>query len=181
MAACVTQTAPETWRAPHPGALHGCPDLSGTYRNAGTDAEGASTTPLARMLFPEASANWTGEDVARARAYGAVTHVTITGPNASGLRIEAWRREERLGVIERDASLGDGYRCDEEGLEVALPVYATADMGVFFDGFRTGRFTPARDGALQAAYSSTSMGLAFYLIPIAMRFESVALYPRVNP
>jgi hypothetical protein len=64
---------------------------------------------------------------------------------------------------------------------VSLPVHAAAGGGVFFDTLREAAITRTIDGSLVVNSSSMGVGLGFYMIPLAMYFESWAIYRAATP
>jgi len=179
---CISiEVPPEHWPTPETAPRNGCPDLSGSYHNHGRGIdEKHSGGPLATHIFPQAAKNWTKSDAKARERFSKASHVTFYGPNEDGLVVEVWQGKELLGRIERQLNLDAGFRCDSGALLVSLPVYAEASAGVFFDAFRETAIVPATDGSIIVKFGSTGFGLGFYVIPVAMRFESWALYPPTN-
>ena len=181
LTACIFQSPPDTWPTPIPVIENKCPDLSGSYRNIGENAEGENAGPLTLKVFPLAAKNWTASDHATGERYRTASHVTFYGPNEKGLIIEAWKDDELIGRIERREVLGEGFSCNGGTLSVSLPVYATAFSGIFFDMFRSANLSPASDGSLLVKKRTTGAGLGFYVVPLVGQFEIWDLYPATAP
>lgn len=171
---------PETWPAPVRAEGEACPDLSGTYENAGIDANGKTASPLSLKVFPEAARTWTQSQVTNRDRFWIASHVTFVGPNKSGMKIEVWHGKKLLGTIERGGALGDGFSCNGGALRVSLPVTGEAAGGVFFDTFKEASIVRANDGSLLVKSSSLGVGLGFYIIPLAAGFETLARYSRID-
>lgn len=181
--ACASiESPPEHWPPANTPRSNGCPDLSGSYNNRGDGIdENHSGGPLTSHIFPQAAKNWTQSDVETHQRFSNASHVAFYGPNKDGLILEAWQGKELLARIEYQQDTDDGFRCDAGALLLSLPVYAQASSGIFFDTLRETAIMPATDGSLIVKFGSTGVGLGFYLIPVAMRFESWALYPSISP
>lgn len=175
------ESPPEHWPTPVKPQSDGCPDLSGSYNNHGSGVdEKHSGGSLATHIFPQAAKNWTKLDVEAYERFSSASHVTFYGPNKDGLTVEAWKSKELLGRIERQKDTDVGFRCDAGALVVSLPVYAQAMGGAFFSTFRTVAIMPAVDGSILVKDGNIGVGLGFYFIPVAMKFEGWALYPSTN-
>ncbi len=181
LSGCISAgTPPPSWPAPILSEKDPCPDLSGSYENIGADAKGGKAVPLALILFPEASRNWTSAQVTTQRRFRNASHVRVAGPRRDGMKVEAWRGEDLLGSRERGVGLGDGFSCEGGALRVSLPATGDAVSGVFFDTFRSAAVMRASDGSLLVKTSGLGVGLGFYLIPLAAGVEGLAWYPRAD-
>jgi hypothetical protein len=118
--------------------------------------------------------------VETAKKSSAATHLSFHGPDVDGSRIEAWKDDALLGKIERGSGLGDGFRCAGGALRVALPVYAEAAAGAFFEALRASDLMRGDDDSLIVKASNRGVGLGFYVLPMGMLFERWSRYPEAG-
>lgn len=177
LAGCASiDVPPDHWPAPLLADSNECPDLTGSYSNDGVGVKGKKSTRLAVSVFPEAAKNWTAADVKAREKFAEANRINIYGPEKDRLTIEAWKDHELIGKLERTREHGDGFRCKAGAVQLSLPVYAEAQGGVFITALRDTAMMRADNGSLIVKSSDAGVGLGFYIIPLAMRFETWSLY-----
>jgi hypothetical protein len=152
-----------------------CPDISGTYVNEGemtnktyvylSDIFGKTkiySSPQEKISLGTISIQLPRHDIP-------VTHVEINQSNGDTLQILFWKNDKLV-----DKSIySKEYTCTPEGITIRLasgvsfPILDAKGITPVIMGSLTVDIRKNKDGELVIRYTSSSMGLAFFVVPVA--------------